>query len=131
MPPCWVSYHLTLQKHLFHYERTAEFCLLIETNRTSFYRTFSIIVLILILNAERIMSVKVSLLFYCNEILFLMWVNSCESPIVHIQWYMNYIYICYKLLIWANNYEGDYVCVAFTIIVGDTNAVVFTMIGSY
>ena len=33
----------------------------------------------------------------------LIWVYNCESPIVHIQWYMNYIYICYKLLIRANN----------------------------
>ena len=50
---------------------------------------------------------------------------------VHIQWYMNYIYICYKLLIRANNFEGNNVYVAFTIIVGDTHAVVFTIIGSY
>ena len=62
----------------------------------------------------------------------LIWVNNCESPIVHIQWwYMNYIYIRYKLLIRANNCEGDYVYVAFTIIVGDTHSVVFTFIGSF
>ena len=58
-------------------------------------------------------------------------INNCESPIVHIQWYMNDIYIFYKLLIRANNCEGDCVCVAFTIIVGDTHAVVFTIIGFY
>ena len=45
---------------------------------------------------------------------------------------MNDIYICYKLLIRANNNcDGDYVYVAFTIIVGDTHAVVFTIIGFY
>ena len=56
--------------------------------------------------------------------------TDCESPIVHIQLYISYIYICYKLLISANNWEGDYVYVAFTINVGDTHAVVFTIIGS-
>ena len=61
----------------------------------------------------------------------LIWVNNCESPIVHIQWYMKYIFICCKLLIRANNCEGDYVYVAFKIIVGDTHAVVFTITGSY
>ena len=45
--------------------------------------------------------------------------------------YMNYIYICYRLFIRTNNCEGDYVYVAVTIIVGDTHAVVFTIIGSY
>ena len=45
--------------------------------------------------------------------------------------YLLYIYICYKLLIRANNCEGNYVYVAFTIIVGDTHTVVFALIGFY
>ena len=35
-----------------------------------------------------------------------------------------------QLLIGANNCEGDCMCVAFTIIVGDTHTVAFTTIGS-
>ena len=61
----------------------------------------------------------------------LIWVNNCESHIVHIQWYINYIYICYKLLIRASNCKGDYVYVTFTIIVGDTQATFYTIIDSY
>ena len=60
-----------------------------------------------------------------------MYSYNCKSPIVHIHWDVNYTYICFKLLIRANICEGDYVYVAVTIIVGDTHAVVFTIIGSY
>ena len=42
--------------------------------------------------------------------------------------YMDYINISNKLLIRANDCEGDYVYVAFTIIVGDTHVVVVTII---
>ena len=63
--------------------------------------------------------------------LLLIGANDSEGPIAHILLYINYIYICNKLLIRANNCEGDYVHVAFTINVGDTHAVAFTIIGSY
>ena len=44
---------------------------------------------------------------------------------------MNNIYICYKLLIRGHNCEGDYVYVAFTIIVGVMLADIFIIIGFY
>ena len=54
--------------------------------------------------------------------------GPCHTGARHTGWWLH---ICYKLLIRPNNCVGDYVYVAFTIIVAFTHAVVFTIIAPF